>query len=190
DPKKALFAQDTPLRTLAEVIVDADVFLGLSAGNVLSADMLKSMAPRPLIMALANPTPEIAPEHALSTRDDTIMATCRSDFPNQVNNVLCFPYLFRGALDVGATTITREMEIAAVHAIASLAQEEQSEVVAAAYGTYDLSFGKEYLIPKPFDPRLIVRIAPAVAKAAMESGVATRPIDDLTAYTEQLQHFV
>ncbi|MFC3338209.1 NADP-dependent malic enzyme [Paracandidimonas soli] len=190
DPQKARFAQQTPLRTLAEVIVDADVFLGLSAGNVLSADMLKSMAPRPLIMALANPTPEIAPELALSTRDDIIMATGRSDFPNQVNNVLCFPYLFRGALDVGATTITREMEIAAVHAIASLAQEEQSEVVAAAYGTYDLSFGKEYLIPKPFDPRLIVRIAPAVAKAAMESGVATRPIDDLTAYTEQLQHFV
>ena len=190
DPKKERFAKATPMRTLAEAIVGADVFLGLSAGNVLSADMLKAMAPNPLIMALANPTPEIAPELAQATRDDIIMATGRSDFPNQVNNVLCFPYLFRGALDVGATTITREMEIAAVHAIAGLAQEEQNEVVAAAYGTYDLSFGKEYLIPKPFDPRLIVRIAPAVAQAAMDSGVATRPIDDLEAYTEQLQNFV
>ncbi|MBU7441790.1 NADP-dependent malic enzyme [Paraburkholderia fungorum] len=190
DPDKMRFAQETSARTLAEVIQGADVFLGLSVGGILSAEMLKTMGPRPLILALANPTPEIFPELAHATRDDVVIATGRSDYPNQVNNVLCFPYIFRGALDVGATTITREMEIAAVHAIAGLAQEEQNEVVAAAYGAYDVAFGPQYLIPKPFDPRLIVRIAPAVAKAAMEGGVATRPLPDLTAYVEQLQQFV
>uniref|UniRef100_UPI002402B21A phosphate acyltransferase n=1 Tax=Alcaligenes xylosoxydans xylosoxydans TaxID=85698 RepID=UPI002402B21A len=172
------------------VIEGADVFLGLSAGGVLKPEMVAAMGPRPLILALANPTPEILPELAHSVRDDVVMATGRSDYPNQVNNVLCFPYIFRGALDVGATTITREMEKAAVYAIAELAEEEQNEVVAAAYGTFDISFGPEYLIPKPFDPRLIVRIAPAVAKAAMEGGVATRPLPDLEAYEEQLQQFV
>ncbi|WAI85309.1 MULTISPECIES: NADP-dependent malic enzyme [Achromobacter] len=190
DPDKARFAQKTDARKLAEVIQDADVFLGLSAGGVLKPEMVATMGPRPLILALANPTPEILPEVAHGVRDDVVMATGRSDYPNQVNNVLCFPYIFRGALDVGATTITREMEMAAVHAIAKLAEEEQNEVVAAAYGTYDISFGPEYLIPKPFDPRLIVRIAPAVAKAAMDGGVATRPLADLEAYEEQLQQFV
>ncbi|WP_447991146.1 NADP-dependent malic enzyme [Achromobacter spanius] len=190
DPDKARFAQKTEARKLAEVIQDADVFLGLSAGGVLKPEMVAAMGPRPLILALANPTPEILPELAHSVRDDVVMATGRSDYPNQVNNVLCFPYIFRGALDVGATTITREMEMAAVYAIAQLAEEEQNEVVAAAYGTYDISFGPEYLIPKPFDPRLIVRIAPAVAKAAMDGGVATRPLADLEAYEEQLQQFV
>jgi len=190
DPDKARFAQKTDARKLAEVIPGADVFLGLSAGGVLKPEMVAAMGSRPLILALANPTPEILPEVAHGVRDDVVMATGRSDYPNQVNNVLCFPYIFRGALDVGATTITREMEMAAVHAIADLAEEEQNEVVAAAYGTYDISFGPEYLIPKPFDPRLIVRIAPAVAKAAMEGGVATRPLADLEAYEEQLQQFV
>ena len=190
DPDKARFAQKTDARKLADVIADADVFLGLSAGGVLKPEMVKQMAPRPLILALANPNPEILPADAHAVRDDIVMATGRSDYPNQVNNVLCFPYIFRGALDVGATTITREMEKAAVYAIAQLAQEEQSEVVAAAYGTYDLSFGPEYFIPKPFDPRLIVRIAPAVAKSAMECGVATRPISDLSSYVEQLEQFV
>jgi malate dehydrogenase (oxaloacetate-decarboxylating)(NADP+) len=190
DPDKARFAQKTDARKLAEVIQGADVFLGLSAGGVLKPEMVAAMGPRPLILALANPTPEILPELAQSVRDDVVMATGRSDYPNQVNNVLCFPYIFRGALDVGATTITREMEKAAVYAIAELAEEEQNEVVAAAYGTFDISFGPEYLIPKPFDPRLIVRIAPAVAKAAMEGGVATRPLADLEAYEEQLQQFV
>ncbi|WP_107311143.1 NADP-dependent malic enzyme [Burkholderia metallica] len=190
DPAKARFAQETDARKLSEVIDGADVFLGLSVGGILSADMLKAMAPRPLILALANPTPEIFPELAHATRDDVVIATGRSDYPNQVNNVLCFPYIFRGALDVGATTITREMEIAAVHAIAGLAEEEQNEVVAAAYGEYGVAFGAQYLIPKPFDPRLIVRIAPAVARAAMEGGVATRPLTDLDAYVEQLQQFV
>ncbi|CAB3849963.1 NADP-dependent malic enzyme [Achromobacter mucicolens] len=190
DPDKARFAQKTDARKLVEVIGGADVFLGLSAGGVLKPEMVAAMGPRPLILALANPTPEILPEVAHGVRDDVVMATGRSDYPNQVNNVLCFPYIFRGALDVGATTITREMEMAAVHAIADLAEEEQNEVVAAAYGTYDISFGPEYLIPKPFDPRLIVRIAPAVAKAAMEGGVATRPLADLEAYEEQLQQFV
>ncbi|GAA5136168.1 NADP-dependent malic enzyme [Alloalcanivorax gelatiniphagus] len=190
DPDKERFAQATDARTLGEVIDGADVFLGLSAGGVLKPDMVQRMASRPLILALANPNPEILPEDAKAVRDDLIMATGRSDYPNQVNNVLCFPYIFRGALDAGATTITREMEKAAVYAIAGLAQEEQNEVVAAAYGTYDLSFGAEYLIPKPFDPRLIVRIAPAVAKAAMDDGVATRPIADLDAYAEQLKQFV
>ena len=190
DPDKARFMQKTDARKLAEVIDGADVFLGLSAGGVLKPEMVATMGPRPLILALANPTPEILPELAHSVRDDVVMATGRSDYPNQVNNVLCFPYIFRGALDVGATTITREMEKAAVYAIAELAEEEQNEVVAAAYGTFDISFGPEYLIPKPFDPRLIVRIAPAVAKAAMEGGVATRPLADLEAYEEQLQQFV
>ena len=190
DPDKARFMQKTDARKLAEVIEGADVFLGLSAGGVLKPEMVAKMGPRPLILALANPTPEILPELAHSVRDDVVMATGRSDYPNQVNNVLCFPYIFRGALDVGATTITREMEKAAVYAIAALAEEEQNEVVAAAYGTFDISFGPEYLIPKPFDPRLIVKIAPAVAKAAMEGGVATRPLADLEAYEEQLQQFV
>ncbi|GGX98584.1 NADP-dependent malic enzyme [Vogesella alkaliphila] len=190
DPTKERFAQPTDARTLAEVIRGADVFLGLSAGGVLKPDMVAAMAARPLILALANPAPEILPEEAHAVRDDVVMATGRSDYPNQVNNVLCFPYIFRGALDVGATTINREMEVAAVYAIAGLAEEEQNEVVAAAYGSYDLAFGPQYLIPKPFDPRLIVRIAPAVAKAAMDSGVATRPVANLDAYTEQLQQFV
>ena len=190
DPDKARFAQKTDKRTLAEVIEGADVFLGLSAGGVLKPEMLATMAARPLILALANPTPEIFPEVARAAREDVVLATGRSDFPNQVNNVLCFPYIFRGALDVGATTITRNMEIAAVHAIAGLAQEEPNDSVATAYGAYDLSFGPEYLIPKPFDSRLIVRIAPAVARAAMEDGVATRPITDFDAYADQLQQFV
>lgn len=190
DPDKARFAQKTEARKLIEVIQGADVFLGLSAGGVLKPEMVAAMGRCPLILALANPTPEILPEAALAVRDDIVMATGRSDYPNQVNNVLCFPYIFRGAMDVGATTITRRMEKAAVYAIADLAKEEQNEVVTAAYDSDDLSFGPEYLIPKPFDPRLIVRIAPAVAKAAMEDGVATRPLDDVAAYTAQLQQFV
>src|SRR5690606_23998071 len=164
DPEKERFAQATSYRTLREVIPDADIFLGLSAGGVLKPEMVKTMAPRPLIFALANPTPEILPEAVRAVRDDAVMATGRTDYPNQVNNVLCFPFIFRGALDVGSTTITREMEIAAVHAIAELARMGHSDVVASAYGIEDLSFGPEYLIPKPFDPRLIVHIAPAVAK--------------------------
>ena len=191
DPEKSRFAQPTDARTLAEVIGGADMFLGLSAGGVLTQDMVRKMAPRPLIFALANPTPEILPEEVRAVRDDAVIATGRSDYPNQVNNVLCFPFIFRGALDVGATTITRQMEVAAVHAIAELARQEQSDVVAAAYGGIeDLCFGPEYLIPKPFDPRLIVKIAPAVAKAAMDSGVATRPIADLDAYGQRLLQFV
>jgi malate dehydrogenase (oxaloacetate-decarboxylating)(NADP+) len=190
DPDKAEFAQDTPHRTLAEAIVGADVFLGLSAAGVLKPAMVASMAARPIIFALANPTPEILPEEVKAVRDDAIMATGRSDYPNQVNNVLCFPYIFRGTLDSGATTITDEMEIAAVHAIAELAQAEQNEVVAAAYAGVTLSFGAEYLIPKPFDPRLMMKIAPAVAQAAADSGVAQRPVADLDAYRERLQTFV
>src|SRR5277367_4343483 len=191
DPEKARFAQSTSKRMLADIIGGADVFLGLSAGGVLTQDMVKRMAPRPLILALANPTPEILPEEVRAVRDDAVIATGRSDYPNQVNNVLCFPFIFRGALDVGATTITRQMEIATVHAIAELARQEQSDIVAAAYsGIEDLTFGPDYLIPKPFDPRLIVKIAPAVARAAMESGVATRPIADLEAYARRLQQFV
>ncbi|MDH5208285.1 MAG: NADP-dependent malic enzyme [Burkholderiaceae bacterium] len=190
DEDKARFAQATSARTLGEVIRDADIFLGLSAGGVLKPEMVKTMAARPLILALANPTPEIMPEQVQAVRDDAVIATGRTDYPNQVNNVLCFPFIFRGALDVGATTITTEMEIAAVRAIAGLAQEEQSDVVASAYGITNLSFGREYLIPKPFDPRLITRIAPAVAEAAMTSGVATRPIADMGAYRDQLQQFV
>ncbi len=191
DPEKARFAQPTEMRTLNEVIDGADIFLGLSAGGVLTPAMVKKMAPRPLILALANPTPEILPEEVRAVRDDAVIATGRSDYPNQVNNVLCFPFIFRGALDVGATTITRRMEIAAVEAIAELARQEQSDIVAAAYGGIDdLAFGPEYLIPKPFDPRLIVKIAPAVARAAMESQVATRPIADFDAYGRRLQQFV
>jgi malate dehydrogenase (oxaloacetate-decarboxylating)(NADP+) len=191
DPEKARFAQPTTARSLSEVIGGADVFLGLSAGGVLTQDMVRNMAPKPLILALANPTPEILPEEVRAVRGDAVIATGRSDYPNQVNNVLCFPFIFRGALDVGATTITRPMEIAAVHAIAELARQERSDVVAAAYGGIaDLAFGPEYLIPKPFDPRLIVKIAPAVAKAAMESGVAARPIADLEAYGQRLLQFV
>ncbi|MEY4344760.1 MAG: hypothetical protein RL032_592 [Pseudomonadota bacterium] len=190
DEDKIQFAQKTDARTLREVIVGADIFLGLSAGGVLKPDMVKSMAERPLIFALANPTPEILPEEVKAVRDDAIMATGRTDYPNQVNNVLCFPYIFRGALDAGASTITLEMEIAAVHAIAELAQAEQSEVVAAAYAGEQLAFGPEYLIPKPFDPRLMIKIAPAVAQAAAASGVALRPITDMDAYRERLQSFV
>ncbi|MBK9347746.1 MAG: NADP-dependent malic enzyme [Burkholderiales bacterium] len=190
DDDKAQFAQATQQRTLREAIVDADIFLGLSAGGVLKADMVKSMAANPLVFALANPTPEILPEEAHAARDDIIMATGRTDYPNQVNNVLCFPYIFRGALDAGASTITLEMEIAAVHAIADLAQAEQSDVVAAAYADTQLAFGPEYLIPKPFDPRLMIKIAPAVAQAATDSGVAMRPISDMDAYRDKLQSFV
>ena len=190
DPDKDEFAQDTPHRTLAEAIAGADVFLGLSAAGVLKPAMVKAMAARPIIFALANPTPEIAPEDVKAVRDDAIMATGRTDYPNQVNNVLCFPYIFRGALDCGATTITNDMEIAAVRAIAELAQAEQNEVVAAAYAGITLAFGPEYLIPKPFDPRLMMMIAPAVAQAAAECGVATRPIADMGAYRERLQTFV
>ena len=190
DEDKAQFAQDSALRTLGEVIEGADMFLGLSAGGVLKPDMVAKMATRPLIFALANPTPEITPEEVQSVRDDAIMATGRTDYPNQVNNVLCFPYIFRGALDCGASTITTEMEIAAVRAIASLARAEQSEVVAAAYIGHNLSFGPEYLIPKPFDPRLMLMIAPAVAQAAMDAGVALRPIADMEAYKDKLQAFM
>ncbi|WBY00081.1 NADP-dependent malic enzyme [Ramlibacter tataouinensis] len=190
DDDKAQFAQPTSARTLAEVIEDADIFLGLSAGNVLKPEMVRKMARDPLILALANPHPEILPDDAKSARPDSILATGRTDYPNQVNNVLCFPYIFRGALDCGATTITDQMEIAAVHAIADLAQAEQSEVVAAAYAGQKLAFGPEYLIPKPFDPRLMMKIAPAVAQAAADSGVALRPIRDMDAYREKLQSFV
>ena len=190
DEDKIQFAQKTDARTLAQVIEGADVFLGLSAGGVLKPDMVKSMAKQPLILALANPNPEIVPDEAKAARPDCIVATGRTDYANQVNNVLCFPYIFRGALDSGATTITVEMEVAAVHAIAELAQAEQSEVVAAAYAGEKLAFGPEYLIPKPFDPRLMMKIAPAVAKAAADSGVALRPIADLDAYRERLQSFV
>jgi malate dehydrogenase (oxaloacetate-decarboxylating)(NADP+) len=190
DEDKIQFAQETTARTLTEVIEDADVFLGLSAGGVLKPDMVKKMAANPLILALANPNPEISPEDAKAARADCIIATGRTDYPNQVNNVLCFPYIFRGALDSGATTITMEMEIAAVYAIADLAQAEQSEVVAAAYSGQQLSFGPEYLIPKPFDPRLMMKIAPAVAQAAADSGVAQRPVKDMDAYREKLQSFV
>lgn len=190
DPEKERFAQKTKARTLSEIIEGADVFLGLSAGGVLKPEMVAKMAKNPLIFALANPTPEILPDEVKKVRPDAIVATGRTDYPNQVNNVLCFPFIFRGALDCGATTINREMELAAVHAVAELARAEQSEVVSQAYGTGELSFGPEYLIPKPFDPRLIVKIAPAVAKAAADSGVATRPIQDFDAYIENLQEFV
>ncbi len=190
DEDKIQFAQKTSARTLADIIDGADVFLGLSAGGVLKKDMVAKMAANPVILALANPNPEISPEEVKTVRSDAIIATGRSDYPNQVNNVLCFPYIFRGALDAGASTITVEMEIAAVHAIAELAQAEQSDVVAAAYAGEQLAFGPEYLIPRPFDPRLMMKIAPAVAKAAADSGVALRPIGDMQAYKERLQSFV
>ena len=190
DPNKARYARQTKARSLDDVIADADVFLGLSAGGVLKESMVAKMAARPLILALANPEPEILPDAAKRARPDAVVATGRSDFPNQVNNVLCFPFIFRGALDVGATTINEPMKLAAVRAIAELATAEQSDIVAAAYGEQPLSFGPDYLIPKPFDPRLIVKIAPAVARAAMESGVATRPIADFEAYNNQLTQFV
>ena len=190
DDNKARYARVTDARALGEIIVGADVFLGLSAGKVLKQEMVKQMAARPLILALANPEPEILPDLVKAVRDDAVIATGRSDYPNQVNNVLCFPFIFRGALDVGATQINEAMKLAAVRAIADLAMAEQSEVVTAAYGEQNLNFGPEYLIPKPFDPRLIAQIAPAVAKAAMDSGVATRPISDFDAYRDQLQQFV
>jgi malate dehydrogenase (oxaloacetate-decarboxylating)(NADP+) len=190
DENKARYAQRTNARKLADIIGGADIFLGLSAGRVLKPEMVKQMADKPLILALANPEPEIMPDVAKAARPDAVIATGRSDFPNQVNNVLCFPFIFRGALDVGATTINEAMKLAAVGAIADLAMAEQSDIVAAAYGIDDVKFGPEYLIPRPFDPRLIVNIAPAVAFAAMDSGVATRPIADFDAYHQRLLQFV
>ncbi|HZF76098.1 MAG TPA: NADP-dependent malic enzyme [Acetobacteraceae bacterium] len=190
DPYRAAYAQDTAARTLPEVLAGADVFLGLSAPRVLKAEWLSMLAPKPLVLALANPEPEILPEAVRAARPDAIVATGRSDYPNQVNNVLCFPYIFRGALDVGATTINEEMKIAAAEAIAALARMEASEVVAAAYGGQAPTFGAEYIIPKPFDPRLILEIAPAVARAAMESGVARRPIGDFAVYKAELERLV
>ncbi|MFU9534231.1 NADP-dependent oxaloacetate-decarboxylating malate dehydrogenase [Klebsiella pneumoniae] len=190
ETKAAYAVEDDGKRTLDDVIDGADIFLGCSGPKVLTQEMVKKMARAPLILALANPEPEILPPLAKQVRDDAIICTGRSDYPNQVNNVLCFPFIFRGALDVGATAINEEMKLAAVHAIAELVHAEQSEVVASAYGDQDLSFGPEYIIPKPFDPRLIVKIAPAVAKAAMDSGVATRPIADFDAYIEKLSEFV
>ncbi|MGH8756766.1 MAG: NADP-dependent malic enzyme, partial [Burkholderiales bacterium] len=190
DPNKGRYAAKTKSRTLGEAIVGADIFLGLSGPGVLKPEMVKQMAKQPLILALANPEPEIRPEIAKDARPDVIIATGRSDYPNQVNNVLCFPFIFRGALDVGATTINEDMKLAAVRALADLAHAEQSDIVAMAYGEQNLSFGPEYLIPKPFDPRLILKIAPAVAKAAMDSGVATRPITDFNAYRDRLMQFI
>src|SRR5476651_2211255 len=190
DRWKAVYAQRTEARKLADVIDGADIFLGLSAAGVLKPELLKRMARDPLILALANPTPEIMPELAFAERPDAMICTGRSDYPNQVNNVLCFPYIFRGALDVGASTVNDEMKIACVRALAELARKEPSEVVARAFGEQDLSFGPDYLIPSPFDPRLIVKIAPAVARAAMDSGVATRPVTDFDAYAQQLLQFV
>jgi malate dehydrogenase (oxaloacetate-decarboxylating)(NADP+) len=190
DPQKARYAVETEARSLADAIAGADIFLGVSAPGVVSRDMVASMAPRPFILALANPEPEIHPEDVLAVRDDALMATGRSDYPNQVNNVLCFPFLFRGALDVGATAINEAMKHACVKAIAALAEAEVSDVVATAYGGEARSFGADYLIPKPFDPRLIVEIAPAVARAAMDSGVATRPIEDFDAYRQRISQFV
>ncbi|WP_353173302.1 NADP-dependent malic enzyme, partial [Paracandidimonas soli] len=186
EANKARYAQKTDARTLADVCKDADVFLGCSTAGVLTADMVKTMAPKPLILALANPDPEIRPEVAKAARPDCIIATGRSDYPNQVNNVLCFPFIFRGALDCGATRITEEMKLACVRAIADLAQAEQNDMVATAYAGQELTFGPEYIIPKPFDPRLIVQIAPAVAEAAVASGVAARPIEDIEAYRQKL----
>jgi len=190
DPWKAQYARPTKARSLGEVIADADIFLGLSAGNVLKGDMVARMAPNPLVLALANPTPEILPEEVLAVRQDAIIATGRSDYPNQVNNVLCFPFIFRGALDVGATTINDDMKIACVHALATLAQAESSDVAALAYGGGPTTFGRDYIIPRPFDPRLLVQLAPAVARAAMDSGVASRPIGDFAVYRQQLSEFV
>ena len=190
DPRKERYAKKTNARKLADVIAGADIFLGLSAPKVLTQDMVKQMARQPLIFALANPTPEILPEEVQAVRTDAIIATGRSDYPNQVNNVLCFPFIFRGALDVGATAINQEMKIACVHALANLAKAESSDIVASAYGIESMAFGRDYLIPKPFDPRLIVKIAPAVAQAGMDSGVATRPIKDWAAYLQGLNEFV
>ena len=190
DDEKARYAIDTKARKLGDVMAGADAFLGLSAGKVLKPEMVKLMAERPLIFALANPEPEILPELVKEVRPDAVMGTGRSDYPNQINNILCFPFIFRGALDVGATTINRDMEIAAVNAIAALAQAEQSDIVAAAYGEQDLKFGPDYLIPRPFDPRLISIVAPAVARAAMASGVATRPITDFDAYVQRMNEVV
>jgi malate dehydrogenase (oxaloacetate-decarboxylating)(NADP+) len=190
DPWKAVYAQDTQARTLAEVIEGADIFLGLSIGGILQPDMVRRMGDKPLILALANPNPEILPEQAKAERPDAVIATGRSDYPNQVNNVLCFPFIFRGALDVGATAINEEMKLACVHALADLAMAESSEVVTKAYGGMPTQFGPDYLIPKPFDPRLISQLAPAVAKAAMETGVATRPIMELEGYRDHLTEFV
>ncbi|HKW53061.1 MAG TPA: NADP-dependent malic enzyme [Stellaceae bacterium] len=190
DPRKERYAKDTNARTLGEVIGGADIFLGLSAPDVLKPEMVAKMAERPLILALANPDSEIKPEVAKAVRPDAIIATGRTDYPNQVNNVLCFPFIFRGALDVGATAINEAMKLACVEALADLALAEPSDVVAAAYGDAQLTFGPDYLIPKPFDPRLILQLAPAVAKAAMESGVATRPIEDFAAYRQRLSQFV
>ncbi len=190
DPRKERYAKDTNARTLGEVMGGADIFLGLSAPDVLKPEMVAKMAERPLILALANPDSEIRPELAKAVRPDAIIATGRTDYPNQVNNVLCFPFIFRGALDVGATAINEAMKLACVEALADLALAEPSDVVAAAYGDTPLTFGPDYLIPKPFDPRLILQLAPAVAKAAMESGVATRPIADFAAYRQRLSQFV
>ncbi|HEX7439058.1 MAG TPA: NADP-dependent malic enzyme [Caldimonas sp.] len=190
DPNKARYAQATSARKLTDIIEGADIFLGLSAGGVLKPEMVKKMARDPIILAMANPTPEILPEEALAVRPDAILGTGRSDYPNQVNNVLCFPFIFRGALDVGASTINEEMKLAAVRAIAALAHAEIPDVVAQAYGTAGLRFGADYLIPKPFDPRLIEVVAPAVAQAAMDSGVASRPITDMPAYRQRLSQFV
>ncbi|AZV94241.1 NADP-dependent malic enzyme [Kerstersia gyiorum] len=190
EPNKARYAQQTDARTLADVTAGADVFLGCSAPGVMTADMVKTMADRPLILALANPEPEIRPDVAKAARPDCIIATGRSDYPNQVNNVLCFPFIFRGALDVGASRITEDMKLACVHAIAALAQAEQNDEVALAYAGQELSFGPDYIIPKPFDPRLIVEVASAVALAAEKSGVAARPIQDMDAYRQELQAFV
>jgi len=190
DPNKSRYARDTSARTLADIIPKADIFLGLSAGGVLTQEMVKTMARDPIILAMANPMPEIMPEDALAVRPDAIIGTGRSDYPNQVNNVLCFPFIFRGALDSGATTINEAMKLAAVRAIAELTHQEIPEVVAQAYGAVGLRFGRDYLIPKPFDPRLIEVVAPAVAQAAMDSGVATRPIADMPAYRQRLSQFV
>ncbi len=190
ETKKRYAIEDNGTRTLADAIPNADIFLGCSAAGALTQEMVKTMGPNPLILALANPNPEITPPEAKAVRPDAIVCTGRSDFPNQVNNVLCFPFIFRGALDVAATTINEEMKMAAVYAIADLAMAEQSEVVTSAYGGTEVAFGPDYIIPKPFDPRLIVKIAPAVAKAAMDSGVATRPIEDFDAYIEKLTQFV
>ncbi|MBV8045816.1 MAG: NADP-dependent malic enzyme [Paludibacterium sp.] len=190
ESKKRYAIDDKGLRTLKDAIAGADIFLGLSGPKLVTQDMVRSMAPSPLILALANPEPEILPPLAKEARPDAIICTGRSDYPNQVNNVLCFPFIFRGALDVGATTINEEMKLACVRAIADLAMAEQSDVVASAYGDQELTFGPEYLIPKPFDPRLIVKIAPAVARAAMDSGIATRPIADIEVYVDKLAQFV
>src|SRR6185437_10074527 len=190
DPSLERYARKTRKRTLADIVKGADVFLGVSAGGVLKREMVATMADRPVILALANPTPEIIPEEARAAKPDAVIATGRSDYPNQVNNALCFPYIFRGALDVGATTINEEMKVATVHALANLATQEPTELVANAYGGEELQFGREYIIPKPLDPRLIRVIAPAVAKAAADTGVATRPIKDMVAYLSHLNQYI